>query len=208
MKQVREYAQTDIYTNNTVKDFYLNDLHENNLLIYNERKTKDLEQEIECCNCLVSNYGSKKCPLQKTDNNKERYNTKGEQRGKRFELRCSEKEFQQIEANAKACNKSVSAYIRETALNVCILNPNDSYIEKHTTEISAHRNAVVQLIFTIKKTGNYTPADLEYIVEKTNEMLKSEKELLNIYRNSVESEKKLIARTIRQLAKNNIQKTK
>ena len=35
MKLVREYAETDIYTNNTVKDFYLNDMHENNFIIDN-----------------------------------------------------------------------------------------------------------------------------------------------------------------------------
>lgn len=123
-------------------------------------------------------------------------------------IRLPEDELEQIRNNANACGRTVSAYIREMALNMCIFDPDDSCIEKHTTELSAHRNAVVQLIFTIKKTGNYTPADLEYILDKTNEMLKSEKELLNIYINSVESEKKLIARTIRQIAKNNIQKTK
>ena len=35
MKLVRTYAETDIYTNNTVKDFYLNDMHENNFIIDN-----------------------------------------------------------------------------------------------------------------------------------------------------------------------------
>lgn len=125
-----------------------------------------------------------------------------------IKLVVSKKEQEQIQNNANACGKTVSAYIRDTALNMSILNIDTSCITQHTTEISSYRNAINQLIFTIKKTGNYTPADLEYIVNNTNEMLKSEKEFLNIYKNSVESIKKSIARIIRQIVKENIKKDK
>ena len=96
-------------------------------------------------------------------------------------IRLSEHELLQIQKNASACGKTVSAYIRELALNMCLLELDTSCVTKHTSEISSYRNAITQLIFTIKKTGNYTPADLEYIVNNTNEILKSEKEFLNIY---------------------------
>jgi len=119
-------------------------------------------------------------------------------------IRLSEDELLQIQNNARACGKTVSAYIRELALNMCLIEHDTSCVTEHTSEISSYRNAINQLIFTIKKTGNYTPADLEYIVTKTTEMLKSEKEFLNIYKNSVKSEKKLIARTIRQIVKENL----
>ena len=119
-------------------------------------------------------------------------------------IRLPEKELQQIKKNAAVSNKTVSAYIRETALNMCVINIDNTCITEHTNEISSYRNAINQLIFTIKKTGNYTPVDLEYILEKTNDMLKSEKELLNVYKNSVESEKKLISRTVRNIVKKHI----
>ena len=125
-----------------------------------------------------------------------------------IKLVVSKKEQEQIKNNAKVCKKTVSAYIREIALNMCLFERDYSSIERHTAEISSYRNAINQLVFTIKKTGNYTPADLEYIVNKTNEVLKTEKEFLNIYKNSIESEKKLIARTIRQTVKENIKKDK
>lgn len=48
---------------------YIADLHENNLLIYNERKEKELEQILNCNNCLVSNYGRKQCRLYKGEHN-------------------------------------------------------------------------------------------------------------------------------------------
>lgn len=59
MKQVRAYAETDIYTNNTVKDFYLNDLHENNFII--DTRTDDVRVvDIDSCK-INGNYtfGSK-----------------------------------------------------------------------------------------------------------------------------------------------------
>lgn len=125
-----------------------------------------------------------------------------------IKLVVNKKEHEQIKNNAKACGKTISAYIRELALNMCLIEHDTSCVTKHTTEISSYRNAITQLIFTIKRTGNYTPADLEYIVKNTNDILNSEKEFLNIYRNSVESEKKLIARAIRQIVKKNTQKEK
>lgn len=44
---------------------YIAELHENNLLIYNERKMIDIEERLKCCDCLVSNYGRKRCKLYK-----------------------------------------------------------------------------------------------------------------------------------------------
>lgn len=123
----------------------------------------------------------------------------------RLEIRLPEKELMQIQDNAKACGKTVSAYVRESALNMYTFTCDNSCIVNHTNEISAYRNAINQLIFTIKKTGNYTPVDLEYILEKTNEMLKSEKDFLNIYKKSIESEKKLIARTVRNTIKKRLE---
>lgn len=116
-------------------------------------------------------------------------------------IRLSEKELEQIQKNAAACDKTVSAYIRDIAVNMCILTPDNTCVTNHTDEISAYRNAINQLVFTIKKTGNYSSIDLEYILDKTNQILKSEREFLNSYRNSIESEKKLIARTVRNIVK-------
>lgn len=125
-----------------------------------------------------------------------------ENRNIQIKLRVNEKEFEQIQNNALATGKSVSAYIRETALNLCVFNSDTICITEHTREISAYRYAINQLVYTIRKTEKYSPKDLEYILDKTNEVLKSEKEFLELYRKSIESEKKLIARTIRKVIKN------
>ena len=59
MKQVRAYAETDIYTNNTVKDFYLNDLHENNFII--DTRTDNIRVvDIDSCKINgIFTFGSK-----------------------------------------------------------------------------------------------------------------------------------------------------
>ena len=129
-----------------------------------------------------------------------------ENRNIQIKLVVSKKEREQIERNAKVCDRTVSAYIREVALNMCFLELNYDCVMDHTHEISSYKNAIYQLVFTIKKMGNYTPADLEYIVNATNEILESENEFLNLYDKSVESEKKLLARTVRKVVKENIEK--
>ncbi len=123
-----------------------------------------------------------------------------------IKLVVSKKEREQIERNAKACGRTVSAYIREVALNMCILEHDYSCVTDHTRVISSCKNAIIDLVFTIIKRGTYTPPDLEYIVNTTNQMLESEKEFLDLYDKSVESEKKLLARTVRKVVKENIEK--
>ncbi|MGI6270183.1 MAG: plasmid mobilization protein [Candidatus Howiella sp.] len=105
-----------------------------------------------------------------------------------LKLLVNKQELEQIKKQC-CCGKTVSAYLRETALNMCVVHIDSTYITKHINEISAYRNAVNMLIFSIKQTRNYVPLDLEYIVEKTNQILKLEKEFLNIYQKSIESEK-------------------
>ena len=48
---------------------YIHDLYENNLLIYNTNKVKDLTALCNCKVCLVSQYGRKRCPLFKGETN-------------------------------------------------------------------------------------------------------------------------------------------
>ena len=123
-------------------------------------------------------------------------------------IRLNEDEHLQIQRNAKFCNKTVSAYIREMALNMCILELNRDCVMEHKHEIISYKNAINQLIFTIKKTGNYTPVDLEYIFEKTDKLLELEDKFIEIYQKNNESQRKNIARIVRQIVKNNIEKEK
>lgn len=127
---------------------------------------------------------------------------------RRLEIRLSEDDLEEIRMNAKACGKTVSAYIRETALNMCVLEADYKAITDHTAELSAYRNAVNQLIFTIRKTGSYTPVDLEYILEKTNLMFKSENQFINLISKSIADNKKIIEKEVRKAVKKHLAKNK
>lgn len=116
-------------------------------------------------------------------------------------IRLSEDDHEQIQMNAKACDKTVSAYIREMALNFCVLDCNYEKIIDHTHEITSLRNAVNQLVYTIKKSGEYVPADLEYILAKMNDISKSENNFVNIMLDEKEKKTKAIAKEVRKLVR-------
>lgn len=113
-------------------------------------------------------------------------------------------ELNQIKNNATACDKTVSAYIREVALNMCTIPIDHTIVTEHTEEIASSRNAINRLVYTIKKSGNYVPADLEFILQKVNEMLNSEKTFLNNYDSFIVAAKKELVRTVRKTVKEHL----
>ena len=120
-------------------------------------------------------------------------------------IRLSEDELNKIQDNAKAMDKTVSAYVRYIAKDFCILNCNYESIVEHTHEITALRNAINQLVYTIKKTGEYVPADLEYILERMKEISKSENEFLNLMINDRDTKTKVIARETRKIVRRKLE---
>lgn len=119
------------------------------------------------------------------------------------QVKCylTESELDQIQQNAKAMDKTVSAYIREISKNFCVLKYDYESILKHTHEITSLRNAINQLVYTIKKTGEYVPADLEFILDKMNEISKSEKEFVGFMLNDKEKKTKAISREVRKIVR-------
>lgn len=95
-----------------------------------------------------------------------------------IKIMVSPEENELIRKNAKACDKIPSAYIREMAMNMYVLKCDYRAVEEHTKQISAIRNSLTHLIFTIRKTGSYVPADIEWILEKMNAIFKLERQFL------------------------------
>lgn len=160
---------------------YKDDLLDRNVLLYNERKSTDLSTLLTCDNCLVKTYNHSHCKLAPDYvEESEKVTKKDTQRRgrKQLSIPVPQKEYEQIKRNAQACNQSVSAYLRQNALEMKVVEPDLSIISEHTAETHEHRMAVMQLIYTIKQRGSYTPADLEYILEKTRTILNSHKKFL------------------------------
>lgn len=132
---------------------------------YENKKQVNIDQDFCCSNCLSQCNGkSKKEPI-----------AKGEK--VQVKLIVTEQEKLQIQKNARAAGRSVSAYVCQMALNLCIFNYDQNEIFNHTHEFSSLNNAIFQLIYTIVKTGDYYPSELERIRELIEEIADSEKKL-------------------------------
>lgn len=185
------------------------ELLDENKLRYNDRKETDVTKLLQCSNCMVTTYKRKKCILMKECSYSSKpTDTAPEKRLRENEIRMrvSEEEYNLIKRNAAACDKTTVAYLRELGLNMCIVPMDLNIITEHTAVITSYRNAVNQLIFTIKKTGNYTPLDLEYILDKTRDILNSEKKLLELYNSHVEQVEKTIPETVTKIVNKNLKK--
>ncbi len=95
-------------------------------------------------------------------------------------IRLTESQMDKIRCNARACDMTVSAFVMEVAQNFIVLNCDYDQISGHSKEISSLRNVINRLVYTVVKTREYVPADLEYILNKMNEIAKSEGEFLEL----------------------------
>ena len=191
---------------------YIEDMMEDSVDVYEKNKDRNLEEICDCKACLVAHYNRKLCPCCSGDvpiktKYPEKFYSEKESKDKALHIRLSEGEWEQIEKNARACDKTVSAYVREMALNMCMLYVEEECITEHTYELSSYRNAINMLVFTIIKNKNYVPADIEYILEKTKQVMKSEGKFLNQHMDFVDKSDKLIRKTVRQTVNEHLSKS-
>ena len=111
----------------------------------------------------------------------------------------------QIQNNAKAAGRTVSAYIREMALNLCILQcDSGNAVIDHVHEISSLRNSINQLIYTIQKTGDYYPAELEAIHDLMEQVMVSENKLLKMTEKDIPRRKKEFQKTAKKVVEDRL----
>lgn len=189
---------TSLNTGNVLS--YIEDMSEDAARVYDLNRFTNLKKICDCSACVVANYARQQCPKYDSESTVMCTRPKGKPpKGAQLLVRLPEEELDQIKRNAKACGKTVSAYVRETALDMCVLRFDYAYVTAHTNEISALRNAITSLIFTIKKRGEYVPVDIEYILERMDEISKLEKEFIKKQDGFMKSSKRLVQRTIQQI---------
>lgn len=108
----------------------------------------------------------------------------GKNRAKNIQFRVSKDEYIQLKNYADNTGQSVSAYTRNSVLNPYTLLVNYDEIERHTQEISEIKSAVNCLIYTLVRSGNYYPADVENILKLLSEISDSEKKLIKLFQKS------------------------
>ena len=119
-------------------------------------------------------------------------------------VRVSYRDLQIIKNNAKAVDKTVPAFLRDLGVNFCVLKWEYQTIINHAHEILATKNAINQLVYSIRKTGEYVPADLEYIILKLDEIAKSEKQFVERMLVDQEQKTKNVARSARRIIRQHL----
>ncbi|MBQ8245836.1 MAG: hypothetical protein IJZ42_01770 [Lachnospiraceae bacterium] len=117
-----------------------------------------------------------------------------------IKLVVTEEEQLQIKKNARAAGKTLSAYVRESALNFFVFECDSSdIVNDHIKEISSLRNSINQLIYTIEKTGDYYPSELEAIHDLMVEVLSSEKNFLTLMEKDILKKRKILKTQIERV---------
>lgn len=124
-----------------------------------------------------------------------------------LKILVSPEENEIIRKNAKACDLIPSAYVRGMALNMYILPCDYTIITEHSKEISGIRNAITQLVFTIRKRRDYVPMDLEYILERMKEIIKLQKQFLQDFRRFEDRFRDEMEQTVRTVVQEHLSKT-
>ena len=162
---------------------YANDLLDKNIPLYEERKNVSLEEYFDCQNCLFPDYGRQMCrykgvPMilaQKEKEDKKLQNP--DNKTEMISLRFRSDELEQVRKNARSLEMTTSAYVRCIARDLLVYRYQHQVVSDHTHQLTATRNAINQLVYSIRKTGEYVPADLEYILDKMDEISVSENKL-------------------------------
>lgn len=100
---------------------------------------------------------------------------------KRFEFRLQKTELELIKKNAFNCNMEFHAYVRKIAVVMVKIKLDHDSVRKHENQVIAYRNAIRGLFFKIKQIDKRIPKDLINILDITNELLKCEKQFMNMY---------------------------
>lgn len=182
---------------------YIDNLLDETFEIYQKRKDRNIPQIITCNECCVAYYNNKRCPFYTGESNKFIWADRNE-RSKQVKTYVSPEEYGQIQRNAKACGKTVSAYLRETALNMAVINIDDSNATLRTEAVCATFEEISQLVYKIMRNDTYVPADLTYVLEKAKEMIKVEKSILKEQQEHIDHISKKICQTVEDIVQKKI----
>lgn len=120
-------------------------------------------------------------------------------------LRFRSDELEQVRKNAASVCMTVSAYIRATASELLVYRYHNKDIIEHTHQITAMRNAINQLIYSIRRTGEYVPSDLEYIIKQMDELTKSEEKLRQYLFDEQDNNERIFKMEIRRIIRQRLE---
>lgn len=97
-----------------------------------------------------------------------------------IQTRVADEEYEIILQNAKNLNMQIGPYVRRTAREFIVIQPNYSVIEQHTREIANVRKIINLLIWTIEACNCYLPKEIKAVVELMQNIFEAENAILRL----------------------------
>lgn len=89
---------------------------------------------------------------------------------RQINIKVSDEEYDLINANAALLDKTITAYVKELALNQNIINYDFETLQKHTEEISNIKQALNQIVITMIQNGDIYSGDMNTILSVIQEL--------------------------------------
>lgn len=158
--------------------------------IYDKIKATRLSEIINGETRIVANYGNRR---------KEVSDSKYAAEKKQVKFFCDPDEYEIIQAHAKSSGKSVSAYLRDVAVQGCVFNIDYNAIRNHTNELSLIKNKQNAIIKYLLSNYEVMPQDIETMISLLEEIRDSENKLLRSHTNECSNRYAKIKRYLKEI---------
>lgn len=167
------------------------EIYEENILKYLERKKIKIAELCSEDKRLYPNYGREKRRLLSVEN-------------EQIHLRIKKEEKECIQNIAKLCGMTVTAYMKNSALNTSPIIINRDVVLQHTDEISKLKQQINLFIETVVDSGQCASIDIENVILLLEEIVKLE----NTFLSEIRREEERIKRYVKKIINENIKKMK
>lgn len=117
---------------------------------------------------------------------------------RQINIKVSDEEYDLINANAALLDKTITAYVKELALNQNIINYDFETLQKHTEEISNIKQVLNQIVIKMIQNGDIYSGDMNTILSVIQELTDSEKEIKSQLRKERESNRKYLKKCVQK----------
>lgn len=118
---------------------------------------------------------------------------------KQILIRCSEEEFNLIEANANAMKRVRNIYIKEMALHGTVVKFDYKYFDENNRLMNEIENDINLLIYTILKTSEYFSIDLENINNSLQKIINNQEIILKEIRKETRNLKRILKENVQEI---------
>lgn len=170
-----------IETESVLKD--VNFIYDENLKKYFERNKKNINDLVDCKNCMMPNYKNIICEnFMENDFKKIKAPTK---KGKRVEVSFTEDEYEFLIVQSEDVGKKIQIYIKEMTLNGNVKKINFDVVNNYMKEMNKIYALLNAYLILAVKTYEYVPEEIIEIQKSIDEIKKLNRKVLRTINNYV-----------------------